>query len=50
MLFSKAEVAADFENYDILKLEEKEILLYEGDYHIGKDVVIRFAGRKRLYV
>lgn len=46
MLFSTAEIAADFENYDISILEEKEILLDEGKYHIGKGSVVRFAGRK----
>ncbi|MBF2708078.1 class I SAM-dependent methyltransferase [Flavobacterium soyangense] len=47
MLFSTAEIAADFENYEILLLEEKEILLEEGKYHIGKGSVIRFVGRKK---
>ena len=47
MLFSIAEIAADFENYEILLLEEKEITLKEGKYHIGKGSVIRFVGRKK---
>jgi len=47
MLFSIAEITADFENYHILLLEEKEILLEEGKYHIGKGSVIRFVGRKK---
>ena len=47
MLFSTAEIEADFENYHILLLEEKEILLEEGKYHIGKGSVIRFVGRKK---
>jgi len=47
MLFSTAEIAADFENYEILLLEEKEITLEEGKYHIGKGSVIRFVGRKK---
>jgi len=46
MLFSKAEIIADFENYDILLLEEKEIFLNEGEYHMGKGSVVRFIGRK----
>ena len=46
MLFSKEELIADFKNYDILTLEEEEILLNEGAYHIGKGSVIRFVGRK----
>jgi SAM-dependent methyltransferase len=47
MLFSIAEIAADFENYEILLLEEKQIILDEGKYHIGKGSVIRFVGRKK---
>jgi SAM-dependent methyltransferase len=47
MLFSIAEITADFENYHILLLEEKEILLEEGKYHIGTGSVIRFVGRKK---
>ncbi|SFD15681.1 Methyltransferase domain-containing protein [Chitinophaga sp. CF118] len=46
MLYSKAEIIADFEDYEILVLEEEEILLNEGKYHIGKGSVIRFVGRK----
>lgn len=47
MLFSIAEIEADFENYEILVLEEKEIISDEGKYHIGKGSVIRFVGRKK---
>ena len=47
MLFSTAEIASDFENYEILLLEEKEITLEEGKYHIGTGSVIRFVGRKK---
>lgn len=46
MLFSKTELIADFDNYEVLLLEEEEILLNEGNYHIGKGSVIRFVGRK----
>lgn len=46
MLFSKAEISADFENYDKLILEEEEVFLNEGEYHIGKSAVVRFVGRK----
>jgi SAM-dependent methyltransferase len=46
MLYSKSEILADFENYEVLMLEEEEILLDEGKYHIGKGSVIRFIGRK----
>lgn len=46
MLFSVEEIKVDFENYDVLLLEEEEIVLQEGKYHIGKGSVIRFVGRK----
>lgn len=46
MLFSKEEINTDFGNYDVLMLEEEEILLNEGKFHIGKGSVIRFVGRK----
>jgi SAM-dependent methyltransferase len=46
MLYAKAEIIADFENYEVLMLEEEEILLNEGKYHNGKGAVIRFVGRK----
>ncbi|MBB6270538.1 SAM-dependent methyltransferase [Pedobacter cryoconitis] len=46
MLYSKSEIMADFKNYEVLMLEEEEILLNEGKYHIGRGSVIRFAGRK----
>jgi SAM-dependent methyltransferase len=47
MLFSMSEVIADFNNYDIMLLEEQEVSLDEGIYHIGKGSVIRFVGQKR---
>jgi SAM-dependent methyltransferase len=47
MLYSKSEIMADFENYEILLLEEKEIVLNEGKYHNGKGSVVRFVGRKK---
>jgi len=46
MLYSKAEIIADFKNYEVVLLEEEEILLAEGKYHIGTGSVIRFVGRK----
>jgi SAM-dependent methyltransferase len=48
MLYDKAEITADFENYNILMLEEEEILLNEGKYHIGKGAVVRFVGIKTV--
>ena len=46
-LFSIEELQADFGNYDVLQLEEKEIDLNEGIYHNGLGSVIRFVGRKQ---
>jgi SAM-dependent methyltransferase len=49
MLYSTAEIMADLSNYEVLVLEETEILLNEGKYHNGKGSVIRFVGRKKNY-
>jgi SAM-dependent methyltransferase len=46
-LFSVDEIKADFINYDVIELEEKEIVLHEGLYHNGLGSVIRFVGRKK---
>jgi len=46
-LFSVAEIKADFPNYEIIVLEEKEIELNEGLFHNGTGSVIRFIGRKK---
>lgn len=46
-LASIEEVKADFKGFDILRLEEQEVELNEGNYHIGKGVVVRFVGIKR---
>ncbi|WP_020529033.1 class I SAM-dependent methyltransferase [Flexithrix dorotheae] len=35
-LFSTDELMSDFKNYEIIELEEKEVELNEGLYHIGK--------------
>ncbi|WP_145856515.1 class I SAM-dependent methyltransferase [Pedobacter suwonensis] len=47
MLFSIEEIKADFEDYEIIVLEEKEIELNEGLFHNGLGSVIRFVGRKK---
>ena len=46
-LFSTDEIQADFLNYTIIELSEKEIELSEGLYHNGKGSVIRFVGQKK---
>jgi len=46
MLFSTAEIIADFTGYEIIVLEDTEIDLIEGKYHNSKGAVVRFVGRK----
>lgn len=46
-LFSIAEIEADFPNYEIIELEEKEIELNEGIFHNGTGSAIRFMGKKK---
>lgn len=46
-LFSIDEIKSDFDHYDIIHLEEKEIALHEGIFHNGIGSVIRFVGRKK---
>jgi SAM-dependent methyltransferase len=47
MLFSIDEIKADFPDYEIIELTEKEIELNEGLFHNGKGSVIRFVGQKK---
>ncbi len=47
MLFSIEEIQADFPNYEIIELIEKEIELNEGLFHNGVGSVIQFIGRKK---
>lgn len=46
-LFSIDELNADFPNYEVIELVEKEIELHEGLFHNGTGSVIRFTGRKK---
>ncbi|MEI2740578.1 MAG: hypothetical protein V9F01_17525 [Chitinophagaceae bacterium] len=46
-MFSTEEIEADFADYEIIELTEKEIELNEGLYHNGRGSVIRFTGRKK---
>lgn len=46
-LFSIEEIEADFNNYEIIELNETVIHLNEGIYHNGEGSVIRFVGRKK---
>jgi 2-polyprenyl-3-methyl-5-hydroxy-6-metoxy-1,4-benzoquinol methylase len=47
MLFSIDEIKSDFDNYEIIELEEKVIELKEGLFHNGEGSVIRFVGKKK---
>lgn len=47
MLFSKDEIIHDFNEFDIVELNEKEITLHEGKYHNGLGSVIQFVGIKK---
>ncbi len=47
MLYDLSEIRRDFEEFDILQLEEVEIHLSEGKLHDGKAMVVRFVGKKR---
>ncbi|PIY07867.1 MAG: SAM-dependent methyltransferase [Flexibacter sp. CG_4_10_14_3_um_filter_32_15] len=46
MLFSKELIQNDFQDFEIIQLEEVEIKLKEGLYHNGIGKVIRFIGKK----
>ncbi|MCZ2101392.1 MAG: class I SAM-dependent methyltransferase [Chitinophagales bacterium] len=46
MLFSKEDIRKDFEQLEIIHLEETEITLSEGEHHKGIGHVVRFVGRK----
>lgn len=46
MLFSLEKIQADFKGFKIQVLEEKEVILNEGEFHKGTGSVIRFVGKK----
>ncbi|MBL0303256.1 MAG: class I SAM-dependent methyltransferase [Cytophagaceae bacterium] len=46
-LFSLEEIKNDFNDFEFLELEEKEIELSEGQFHSGLGSVIRFIGKKK---
>lgn len=47
MLFSKEELEEDFDGFEIQLLEEVEVELQEGNYHLGESAVIRLVARKK---
>lgn len=46
MLFTTESIRADFSDFNIIRLEEVQIELNEGNYHNGIGKVIRFIGKK----
>jgi hypothetical protein len=47
MLFSIASIKAEFPDFEVILLEETEVELKEGIYHLGIGKVIRFIGKKK---
>jgi len=48
MLYTKTLIQNDFPKLEILLLEEKQIILNEGDLHQGQAEVVRFIGKKSI--
>lgn len=48
LLYTVDEIRSDFANYEKVEIEEVEVDLSEGLYHIGLGSVIRFTGMKQL--
>lgn len=46
-LASLEELNADFKGFEVITMEEIEVELNEGNYHIGKGAVVRFVGIKK---
>lgn len=46
-LFSESMIKRDFADFETINLEEREVELHEGEFHIGTGKVIRFLGKKR---
>jgi SAM-dependent methyltransferase len=46
LLYSLEDIFTDFQDFDIISLEKKEIKIEEGKYHNGTSLVIRFVGLK----
>lgn len=46
MLYTLDDIRKDFENLEIIELNEAEVCLSEGDHHNGLSSVIRFVGLK----
>jgi SAM-dependent methyltransferase len=47
MLFSTEEINRDFSDLEVDQLEEVEVVMQEGEYHVGLSSVVRFVGRKK---
>jgi hypothetical protein len=47
MLFTKESVVADFPGFEPLYIQEEEVELREGIYHVGVGKVIRMIAQKQ---
>jgi hypothetical protein len=48
LLFTKEQIEMDFKGFDLQQLEEVEVELNEGRYHVGTAMVIRLIARKSV--
>lgn len=46
MMYSIEDIKQDFQNYEIIELNETKTILKEGSFHDGQSSVIRFVGKK----
>ena len=47
VLYTVEDIKHDFENFEIIELNETEVYLKEGSHHDGLSSVIRFIGKKK---
>ena len=46
LLASMEQIREEYPGIEIIELEQKEVILNEGVFHVGKGNVVRFLGRK----
>lgn len=47
MLYDLEEIKEDFKDFEFMEAKNEEVMLKEGDHHVGKGNVVRIFGRKR---
>lgn len=47
MLYDTASILDDFKSLDTLLIEEKIVILSEGEFHQGESYIVRYVGKKR---